>query len=220
MPSYSCFAAERHFGQNAVRRAFRRFVAARAARCLSRPAGDLAIAMGCPGRPGLGGVVSRVAELWLFGRRAACRQNAVERAFRPDQESLCVRKREGEGGIQREGEREGEGQRREGGRRCSRELALPFVRSAHCARHHARRRPPKTPPPSAPASTPALLFIDQAKLVSASTVARPQLAAIPWGGSLGSLFRANDGPLAPDVRSTVSDKVFTPPSAFCTANFG
>jgi len=82
LPSYSCFAAEQHFGQNAVERAFQRIVAARAARCSSRPAGDLAIAMGCPGRPGFGGVVSRVAELWLFCRRAACRQNAVERAFR------------------------------------------------------------------------------------------------------------------------------------------
>jgi hypothetical protein len=40
-------------------------------RCASRPAGDLAIAMGCPGRPGFAGVVSRVAELQLFCRRAA-----------------------------------------------------------------------------------------------------------------------------------------------------
>jgi len=82
LPSSSGFAAERHFSQNAVERAFRRFVAAQAARCLSRPAGDLAIAMGCPGRPGFGGVVSRVAELRLFCRRAACRRNAVKRAFR------------------------------------------------------------------------------------------------------------------------------------------
>ena len=82
LPSYSGFAAEPHFGQNGVARAFRRFVAARAARCLSRPAGDLALAMGCPGRPGFAGVVSRVAELRLFCRRAACAQNAFERAFR------------------------------------------------------------------------------------------------------------------------------------------
>ena len=40
-------------------------------RCASRPAGDLAIAMGCPGQPGIAGVVSRVAELQLFCRRAA-----------------------------------------------------------------------------------------------------------------------------------------------------
>ena len=82
MPSYSCFAAERHSGQNAVERAFRRFVATRATQRLSRPAGDLALAMGCPGRPGFSGVVSRVAELWLFCRRWAWRQNAVKRAFR------------------------------------------------------------------------------------------------------------------------------------------
>jgi len=41
----------------------------------------------CPGRPGFwGGRLPRcramAAELWLFCRRAACRQNAVERAFR------------------------------------------------------------------------------------------------------------------------------------------
>jgi len=40
-------------------------------RCASRPASDLAIAMGCPGQPGIAGVVSRVAELQLFCRRAA-----------------------------------------------------------------------------------------------------------------------------------------------------
>ena len=71
LPSYSCFAAEQHFGQIAVERAFRRFVAARAARCSSRPAGDLATAMGCPGRPGFAGVVYRVAALRRFCRRAA-----------------------------------------------------------------------------------------------------------------------------------------------------
>ena len=38
---------------------------------ISRPASDLAIAMGCPGQPGFAGVVSRVAELQLFCRRAA-----------------------------------------------------------------------------------------------------------------------------------------------------
>ena len=81
LPSYGNFAAGPHFGQNAVARAFQRFVAARAARS-SRPAGDLATATGCPGRPGFGGVVSRVAELRRFCRRAACAQNAVKRAFR------------------------------------------------------------------------------------------------------------------------------------------
>jgi len=39
-------------------------------------------AMDCPGRPGFAGVISRVAELRLFCRRAARHQNAVGRAFR------------------------------------------------------------------------------------------------------------------------------------------
>jgi hypothetical protein len=54
----------------------------RPGRCSSRPAGDLAIAMGCPGLPGFAGVASGVAELWAFCRRAACARNAVARAFR------------------------------------------------------------------------------------------------------------------------------------------
>ena len=37
--------------------------------------GDLANAMGCPGRPGFAGVASRVAALRLFCCRAACAQN-------------------------------------------------------------------------------------------------------------------------------------------------
>jgi len=44
--------------------------------------GDLANAMGGPGRPGFAWVASRVAALQLFRRRAACAQNAVARAFR------------------------------------------------------------------------------------------------------------------------------------------